>query len=110
MAYESASGQTLDSTKKDLATQEVVVTGNLSQQVGQDNATNILNEAKLQIIGNNVQNADEIYNIVNSIAVENNVSLSEDEMNTIVPFCRRLRSRITISRRCRKHWKAFSRI
>ena len=84
MAYESASGQTLDSTKKDLATQEVVVTGNLSQQVGQDNATNILNEAKLQIIGNNVQNADEIYNIVNNIAVENNVSLSEDEMNTIV--------------------------
>lgn len=84
MAYESASGQTLDSTKKDLATQEVVVTGNLSQQVGQDNATNILNEAKLQIIGNNVQNADEIYNIVNNIAVENNVSLSEDEMSTIV--------------------------
>lgn len=84
MAYESASGQTLDSTKKDLATQEVVVTGNLSQQVGQDNATNILNEAKLQIIANNVQNADEIYNIVNNIAVENNVTLNEEEINTIV--------------------------
>ena len=27
MAYESASGQKLDSTKKDLATKEVVVTG-----------------------------------------------------------------------------------
>ena len=83
MAYESASGKQLDSAKKDLATKEVVVTGDVAQQVGGDNATNIINQAKLQIIGDNVQNADEIYNIVNNIAVENNVSLSSDELNTI---------------------------
>lgn len=83
MAYETASGQQLDSTKKDLATKEVVVTGDVAQQVGGDNATNIINQAKLQIIGDNVQNADEIYNIVNNIAVQNNVTLSSDELNTI---------------------------
>ena len=58
MAYETASGKQLD-------------------------ATNIINQAKLQIIGDNVQNADEIYNIVNNIAIQNNVSLSSDELNTI---------------------------
>ena len=84
MAYESASGQKLDSTKKDIATNEVVVTGDLAQQVGNDNATNIINQAKLQIIGDNIQNADEIYNIVNNIAVQNNVTLSQEEMETIV--------------------------
>lgn len=83
MAYETASGKQLDSTKKDLATKEVVVTGDVAQQVGGDNATNIINQAKLQIIGDNVQNADEIYNIVNNIAIQNNVSLSSDELNTI---------------------------
>ena len=83
MAYESASGKQLDSTKKDLATKEVVVTGDVAQQVGGDNATNIINQAKLQIIGDNVQNADEIYNIVNNIAIQNNVTLSSDELNTI---------------------------
>ena len=83
MAYETASGKQLDSTKKDLATKEVVVTGDVAQQVGNDNATNIINQAKLQIIGDNVQNADEIYNIVNNIAVQNNVSLSSDELTTI---------------------------
>lgn len=84
MAYESASGQKLDSTQKDLATKEVVVTGDLAQQVGNDNATNIINQAKLQIIGDNIQNADEIYNIVNNIAVQNNVTLSQEELETIV--------------------------
>ena len=83
MAYETASGKQLDSTKKDLATKEVEVTGDVAQQVGGDNATNIINQAKLQIIGDNVQNADEIYNIVNNIAIQNNVSLSSDELNTI---------------------------
>ena len=83
MAYETASGKQLDSTKKELATKEVVVTGDVAQQVGGDNATNIINQAKLQIIGDNVQNADEIYNIVNNIAIQNNVSLSSDELNTI---------------------------
>ena len=83
MAYESASGKQLDSTKKDLATKEVVVTGDVAKQVGGDNATNIIKQAKLQIIGDNVQNADEIYNIVNNIAVQNNVSLSSDELTTI---------------------------
>ena len=83
MAYESASGKQLDSTKKDLASKEVVVTGDVAKQVGGDNATNIINQAKLQIIGDNVQNADEIYNIVNNIAVQNNVSLSSDELTTI---------------------------
>ena len=70
--------RSLTAPKRSERTQEVVVTGNLSQQVGQDNATNIINQAKLQIIGENVQNADEIYNIVNNIAIENNISLSED--------------------------------
>lgn len=83
MAYETASGKQLDSTKKDLATKEVVVTGDVAQQVGNDNATNIINQAKLQIIGDNIQNADEIYNIVNNIAIQNNVTLSADELNTI---------------------------
>ena len=84
MAYESASGKQLDSTKKDLATKEVVVTGDVAKQVGGDNATNIINQAKLQIIGDNVQNADDIYNIVVNISNNNNVTLTDDEINTIV--------------------------
>ena len=89
-AYESASGQELDSTKKDLAAKEVVVTGDVAQQVGQDNATNIINQAKLQIIGDNIQNADEIYNIVNNIAVQNGITLSQDELDTIVSLLQQI--------------------
>lgn len=84
MAYETASGEKLDSTKKELATQEMVVTGNLAQEVGQDDATNIINEAKMQILSGNVQNADEIYNIVVNIAEQNNMQVDGDQLDKIV--------------------------
>ena len=83
MAYETASGQKLDETKKELATEEMVVTGNLADSVGQNDAT-VINQAKMQVIADNVQNADDIYNIVVNISNNNNVTLTDDEINTIV--------------------------
>lgn len=50
MAYESASGEALDPVKKELATQELITTGNIANQVGQTQATNIVNEIKIQVI------------------------------------------------------------
>lgn len=84
MAYEAASGEKLDETKKEIATEEMVVTGNIADSVGQNNATTVINQAKMQVIADNVQNADDIYNIVVNIANNNNVSLTDDELNTIV--------------------------
>lgn len=84
MAYETASGEKLDETKKEIATEELVVTGKLAEQVGQNDATNIINQAKQQIIQNNVQDADEIYNIVVNIAEQNNTQLGSEQLDKIV--------------------------
>ena len=109
-AYESASGQELDSTKKDLAAKEVVVTGDVAQQVGQDNATNIINQAKMQIIGDNIQNADEIYNIVYNIAEQNGVSLSQDEIDTIVSLLQQIAQQNYDIQEMKRLLQIFSRI
>ncbi len=84
MAYETASGEKLDETKKEIATEELVVTGQLAEQVGQNDATNIINQAKQQIIQNNIQDADEIYNIVINIAEQNNTQLGSEQLDKIV--------------------------
>ena len=84
MAYEEASGEKLDETKKELATEEMVVTGKLADSVGQNDATTVINQAKMQVIADNIQSADEIYNVVVNISNNNNVSLSDDQINTIV--------------------------
>ena len=78
------SGEKLDETKKELATEEMVVTGNLADKVGKNDATTVINQAKMEIIQNNVQDANEIYNIVFNIAQQNNVTVDSEEMDKIV--------------------------
>lgn len=84
MAYEQASGKKLDETKTKLANEEMVVTGNLADQVGKNEATTVVNQSKMDVIQNNVQNADEIQNIVVNVAEQNNVSVSQEEIDKIV--------------------------
>ena len=50
MAYESAVGTQLDETKKDIATQEMITTTTIANSIGQQLATEIVNDSKMQVI------------------------------------------------------------
>ncbi len=67
LAYEQASGQTLDPAKKDLANQEMITTGTLAETVGPDVATLIVNNVKADVIQQGVTETTEINNIVNNV-------------------------------------------
>ncbi len=84
MAYETASGEVLAPEKKELAVQEIKVTEDLASVVGNNDATNLVNKTKMEVIQNNVTDVTEIYNIVNNIAIENNVKVTETEINSVV--------------------------
>lgn len=84
MAYETATGEKLDETKKEIATEEMVVTGNLADQVGKNDATTVINKAKMEVIKNGIQDVDSIYSIVINVANENGVSLSDEQIGDIV--------------------------
>lgn len=85
MAYEKATGKELDSQKKDIATHEMVVTGNLAESIESNKeAVNIINSGKMEVVGNEIQDADEIYNIVVNIAQENNIDISKEQLDEIV--------------------------
>ena len=84
MAYEKASGEKLDETKTKLANQEIVTTGELADKVGKNEATTVVNQSKMDVIQNGVQNADEIQNIVINVAEQNNISVSQDDIDRIV--------------------------
>ena len=70
MAYETASGTTLDTVRKDLATQEMITTTQIASEVGQQQATNIVNEIKIQIIENAVVEPDVVEEIVEEVVDE----------------------------------------
>ncbi|MDO4297236.1 MAG: DUF1002 domain-containing protein [Lachnospiraceae bacterium] len=79
MAYESAVGEALDEQKKELATQELITTTSIANSIGQQEATNIVNESKIQVIQGNVIHMDDINVIVDKVAEEENVSLTDED-------------------------------
>ena len=83
MAYEQASGETLSPQKKELATEELVITGQLANNVGQKEATAIVNEAKTEIISQNITDITVIQNIVNEAANDNNTQLTQDQVDMV---------------------------
>lgn len=79
MAYETAVGVSLDTAKKEVATQELITTTNIANNIGQVQATEIVNESKKQVIQGQVVNGDDIDIIINEVAAEENISLSEED-------------------------------
>lgn len=77
MAYETATDTTLDSTKKDIANQELVTTGTIAQTVGQNTATQIVNDIKIQVISGQVVDQNQVDAIVDEV-----VNKIEEEKST----------------------------
>lgn len=83
MAYETATGEEIDQTKKNIATQEVVVTKDLAKDIGNVQAEYVVNQAKAEAVQNGITNKDEIQNTVTNIVNNNNITISQDQINNI---------------------------
>lgn len=84
MAYEKASGETLNEGQKEAATQELITTGELADSVGKDAATGLMNDVKEEVIEDGLTDSGEIQDAVDKAANTYNITLTEDQMNQIV--------------------------
>ena len=83
MAYETATGETLDETKKDIATQEMVIIKDLSKDIGAEKAETVINQAKAEAVQNNIADKQEIENTINNIITENNITITNEQIQNI---------------------------
>ncbi len=83
MAYEKASGKTLSEEQKSAATEELVTTGALADAVGKEDAENLMNEVKKEVIENDLSDADDIQDAITDAAKNYNITLTEEQMAQI---------------------------
>lgn len=79
----SSSGQKIDENKKDAANEEIVVTGNLGDKLGQDEATKLINDVKKNVIEGDPKNAEELQAIVDKAVVDYKDKLSTEDIEKI---------------------------
>lgn len=85
-AYETVSGEEMDSTKKELASEELVETAELADDIGQDEASNIMSDVKQDVIKDSVTDSDIIRGLVKSAAKTQGVDLEDEQIDSLVTF------------------------
>ena len=84
MAYESASGEELSEEQKAAATEELVTTGELADDIGQQQASDLMNQVKQEVIEENLTDEGKIEDTVKSNAKKAGVELTDEQIAQIV--------------------------
>ncbi len=89
-AYEDMTGVRLDDLAKLVSTQELTVTGNLAQQIGSMDSTSIVGDLKLMLNETKNMSDEEIIGVIEGLAGQYNVSLTDTQKRQLVSLCRSL--------------------
>ena len=89
-AYEDMTGLSLEELAKQVSTEELTITGDLAQQIGNMDSTSIVSELKLVLNETKNMSDDEIRAIITEIAGRYNVHLTDTQINQLISLCRSL--------------------
>ena len=89
-AYEDITGEKLDEIAKLAGTQELVITSELADQIGSYDAVTIVNELKKVLAETVNMTDDEVRAQIKQIAEENNISISDGQVDQLLSLCRSL--------------------
>lgn len=91
-AFEAAADIEIDEEQKQVANEEMVRTAELAEKVGADQAAELMRRLKEQLGNANLQNDDDYRRLIEQIAAELGIQLSEEDINALVHLLKRLKS------------------
>ena len=89
-AYEDLTGKKLDDLAKAVSTQELTITGELADEIGEMDSTSIVNDLKMMLDETAQMTDEEIREQIIQIAATYNVNLTENQINQLISLCRSL--------------------
>ena len=89
-AYENITGEKLDDLAKLVSTQELTITGELAEEIGDMDSTSIVNDLKLILNETRHMTDAEIRAQIVAIAGEYSVTLTDKQLDQLITLCRSL--------------------
>ncbi|MDR0879435.1 MAG: DUF1002 domain-containing protein [Clostridioides sp.] len=89
-AFEDASGEKLDTEKKELASEELVTTGNLGDEIGQEKAAGVINDIKKEVIKDGVSGNTQIADVINNVTNNYNITLTQEQIDQIIALMEKI--------------------
>lgn len=83
-AYETVTEEKLDEEKMELASQELVETMSLSEDIGQEEATTLMSMLKERVIVQGLDSTEEISESLENYIAENKIELTEEQKDSLI--------------------------
>lgn len=82
--FELAQGQPITSERKGVAYQELVTTGKLGEDIGQNNAETLIRDVKKEVITKEITDPEEMEVIIKEKAAEYNLEITDQQLQQII--------------------------
>lgn len=82
--FELAQGQPINQERKGVSYQELVTTGELGEDIGQDNAERLVREVKREVVEREITAPEEIEVIIKQKTKEYNIKITAEQMQQII--------------------------
>lgn len=89
-AFEVATGTKISEEQKKVANEEVFQTGELGEEIGQEEAGNLMRTVKEQVISKDIKDLDEIKQVIIDIAGDLNININADQTENIAKLMEKI--------------------
>ena len=89
-AFEDLTGEDITEKEKEVASEEIAKTAVLGNEIGADKASELMENIKVNVVGNNIKGKRNIKKAVNAAANELGVELTDEQVNEIVALMKRI--------------------
>lgn len=90
MAFEEATGQKLNEDAKKTANEELQVTRDIGEDIGKDEAAELIQKIKTEILSREIKNPEDMRRVIIDIANELGIKLSEEQIDQILRLMERI--------------------
>ncbi len=95
-AFEKATGKKLSPQAKKAANEELVITGDLGDDIGKEKAAELVQNIKKQVVKQKIKNPDDIRKVIKDIAAELNIELTDEQVDQILKLMEKI-SRLNLN-------------
>lgn len=91
-AFEKAEGENLSEEAKKIASEELVTTGELGDEIGKDEAAELIRKIKEKVVSSQIKDSEDIRRIIIEISGELNINLTQEQIDQIVKLMEKIRN------------------
>ncbi len=88
--FEDATGESIDEESKQVASEEIATTGALAESIGNEQASQLINAVKEEVVASKITDPEEIKKVVEETAQKVNIELTEEQEEQIAQLMEKI--------------------